>query len=65
MHFENMHTDLFLKLKISKEITLNFSKIFKNKKLIFRDVEGLLPVTSLKKKHLLPKCHQGTSFSNA
>ena len=45
---------LFLKLKMSKEITSKFSKIFKNKQLIFSDVVGLVPGTLLKKKHLLP-----------
>ena len=44
---------LFLKLEISKEITLNLSEIFQKKELIFSDEEDL-PVTSLKKKHLPP-----------
>ena len=46
-------SELFLKPKISKEITQNFSKIFKNDELNFSDVVFLLPVTLLKKKHLL------------
>ena len=46
-------SELFLKFKISKEITQSLSKMFKNKELIFSDVVGILPVTLLKKKYLL------------
>ena len=46
-------SELFLKFKISKEITQSLSKMFKNKELIFSDVVGILPVTLLQKKYLL------------